>query len=54
MLFSYSSKMAARECRGIRYRKEAQLRPHEDAVTAIERQLLQIDQDIFWVESINS
>jgi len=52
MIFGYDSKMAARERRGIRYRKEAQLHPHEDAVSAIERQLLQIDKDIFWVESI--
>lgn len=51
-LYGYNSKIAARERRGIRYRKEAQLRPHEDLVTAIERQLLQIDKDIFWAESI--
>lgn len=51
LIFGYDSKLAAHERRGIRYSKEAQLRPHEDAMTAIERQLLQIDKDIFWVES---
>ena len=51
-LYGYNSKMAARERRRIRYHKEAHLRPHEDLITAIERQLLQIDKDIFWTESI--
>ena len=52
ILFRYNSKIAARERRGIRSHKEAQLRPYEDAVTAIERQLLQIDKDIIWLESL--
>ncbi len=54
MIFRYSSKIAAYERRAIRYRKEAQLQPYEDSITAIERQLLQIDKDIFWVESISN
>jgi len=54
ILFSYNSKSAAIQRRQIRYKKEAKLRPHEDAMTAIERQLLQIDKDIFWVESFEN
>jgi hypothetical protein len=46
----YDSKFAASERRNIRYSKEATLRPHEDAKAAIERQLIQIDRDILWVE----
>ena len=51
-IYGYNSKMAARQRRGIKYSKEAQLKPHEDLLTAIERQLLQTDKDIFWAESI--
>ena len=46
----YDSKLAASERRSIRYSKESILRPHEDAKTAIERQLVQIDRDILWAE----
>ena len=46
----YDSKLAASERRSIRYSKESTLRPHEDAKTAIERQLVQIDRDILWAE----
>ena len=52
--FSYDSKWAAIERRGIRKEKEAKLRPHEDAITTIESKLLQIDKDIFWVESFEN
>jgi hypothetical protein len=45
----YNPKQAASERRSIRYRKEAALRPHEDAKAAIERQIIQIDRDILWV-----
>lgn len=53
MLFGgviYDRKIAANQRRGIRYEKEATLRPHENAKTAIERQMLQVDRDILWVE----
>ena len=53
-IYGYNSKIAARKRRSIRYQKEAQLQPHENLITAIERQLLQIDKDIFWAESINN
>lgn len=46
----YDSKMAAFQRRNIRYSKEASLRPHEDAKSAIERQVVQIDRDILWAE----
>ena len=46
----YNSKLAATERRSIRYRKEAALLPHEDLMSSLERQILQIDKDIFWVE----
>lgn len=46
----YDRKLAASQRRGIRYEKEAALRPHENATAAIERQILQVDRDILWVE----
>lgn len=46
----YNSKLATHERRIIRYQKEAALRPSEDSKAAIERQILQIDRDILWVE----
>jgi hypothetical protein len=46
----YDSKVAASQRRSIRYAKEATLGPHEDAKAAVERQLVQIDRDILWVE----
>ena len=46
----YNSKAAASQRRGIRYQKEAILRPHEDAKTAIDRQIVQVDRDILWAE----
>jgi hypothetical protein len=46
----YDPTTAARERRGIRYQKEAALRPHEDAKAAIERQLIQVEKDILWAE----
>jgi hypothetical protein len=46
----YNSKLAASERRRIRYTKEAALLPHEELMSSIERQILQIDKDIFWVE----
>ena len=33
-----------------RYHKEVALRPPEDAKTAIELQLIQVDRDILWAE----
>jgi hypothetical protein len=36
--------------REIRYHKEASLRPHEDERSAIERQIIEIEKDIFWDE----
>ena len=50
----YSSKVAASERRGIRYAKEAAVRPHEDAKAAIERQLVQVDRDILWAEKFTA
>lgn len=49
----YDSGLAADQRRGIRYAKEAALRPHEDAKSAIERQLIQIDRDLLWVEKFD-
>ena len=49
----YDSSVAADERRGIRYAKEAALRPHEDAKAAIERQLIQIERDLLWVEKFD-
>lgn len=46
----YNSKLAASQRRSIRYARESTLRPHEDAKSAIERQLLQVDRDILWAE----
>ncbi len=46
----YSSKLAASQRRSIRYKKEAELRPHEDEMAAIERQILQLDKDILWAQ----
>lgn len=46
----YDSKLAAHERRRIRYQKEEALRPSEDIKAAIDRQILQIDKDILWVE----
>lgn len=50
----YNSQSAAYERRSIRYQKESALRPHEDAKTSIERQLIQVDRDIFWAERFTS
>lgn len=47
---TYNSSLAAAQRRGIRYQKESALRPQEDAKTAIERQLIQVDRDISWAE----
>jgi hypothetical protein len=44
------SKYRAATRRGIRYQKEQMLNPHEDEKSYIERQLLQIEKDILWVE----
>lgn len=46
----YDRSTAAHQRRHIRYRKEAALKPHEGEKEAVERQLLQIDRDIMWVE----
>ncbi|MTJ50517.1 hypothetical protein [Dolichospermum sp. UHCC 0259] len=46
----YDSKLAAHKRRRIRYQKEEALRPSEDIKAAIDRQILQIDKDILWVE----
>lgn len=46
----YNSKLAAFERRQICYQKEALLGPNEDISAAIERQILQLDKNIFWVE----
>lgn len=46
----YDSGLAADQRRGIRYAKEAALRPHEDAKAAIERQLVKVERDLLWVE----
>ena len=44
------SKYRAAARRDIRYQKEQMLSPHEDEKTDTERQLLQIEKDILWVE----
>jgi hypothetical protein len=46
----YDSKLASIERRSIRYRREALVAPHEDIKASIDRQILQIDKDILWVE----
>jgi hypothetical protein len=46
----YDSKLAAIERRAIRYGREAAVAPHENVKASIERQILQIDKDILWVE----
>lgn len=56
MLFGgalYDRKIAATQRRSIRYNKEAVLRPHENAKSAIERQIIQIDRDVLRVEKIS-
>lgn len=47
---TYSTKVASSQRRSIRYTKESALRPHEDIKAAIERQLIQVDRDMLWVE----
>lgn len=47
---TYDSKQAASERRAIRRDKIAQLAPYENAKTLIERQILDIDRRIVWVE----
>lgn len=44
------SKLATADRRNIRLNKEAALGPHEDAKAAIERQIIQLDRDILWIE----
>lgn len=46
----YDRKSAAYQRRNIRYNKEAALRPHESEKDSIERQILQVDRDIVWVD----
>jgi hypothetical protein len=46
----YNSKLASIERRSIRYRREALVAPNEDVKVSIDRQILQIDKDILWVE----
>ena len=46
----YSSKVATFQRRHLRYAREAVLRPHEDARAAIERQLIQIEKSLLWVD----
>jgi hypothetical protein len=48
----YDSSLAADQRRGIRYSKEAALKPHEDEKAAIERQLIRIEKDLLWIEQI--
>ena len=47
---TYDSKQAAAERRAIRRQKIAMLAPHENAKTVIERQILDIERRIMWVE----
>jgi hypothetical protein len=47
---TYDSKQAAAERRAIRRQKIAELAPYENAKTVIERQILEIDRRIMWVE----
>jgi len=49
-VYTYDPKLAAAQRRGIRFQREAALHPHEDEKAAIERQLMQIDRDIYWAE----
>ncbi len=46
----YDSKQAASERRAIRRQKIAMLAPHENAKTVIERQILDLERRIMWVE----
>jgi hypothetical protein len=46
------SKVTAAQRRSIRYQKEADLAPHEDQKAAIERQLIEVDRLVLWVERI--
>ena len=48
----YDSKLASNQRRQIRYQREAALRPNEDQKAAIERQLIQVERDILWVEKL--
>lgn len=48
--YIYLPKIATFQRRQIRYAREAELRPNEDAKSAIERQLIQIEKNILWVE----
>jgi hypothetical protein len=50
----YDSKLAASERRSIRYKKEALVAPYESLKVSIDRQILQIDKDILWIENITS
>jgi len=47
---TYDSKQAASERRGIRRQKISQLAPYENAKTVIDRQILDIDRRIMWIE----
>lgn len=47
---TYDSKQAASERRAIRRQKIAMLAPHENAKTVIERQILDLERRIMWVE----
>ena len=47
---TYDSKQAAAERRAIRRQKIADLAPYENAKTLIERQILDLDRRIMWVE----
>lgn len=47
---TYDSKQAAAERRAIRRNKIAELAPYENAKTIIERQILDLDRRIMWVE----
>lgn len=46
----YDRDLASYQRRHIRYAKEAALKPHEDVKGAIERQLIEVDKDLLWVE----
>jgi hypothetical protein len=50
----YDSNLAAYERRSIRYKKEALVAPYENLKVSIDRQILQIDKDILWIENITS
>jgi hypothetical protein len=47
---TYDSTQAASERRAIRRQKIAMLAPHENAKTAIERQIIDLERRIMWVE----